>query len=140
MHSTFKLKTYRPGIQVPKHSFFILNKGANCGKPLKQPCPNCYILTANSEAETDYLYWLCWGLWQSRSFDQYIWGSVILTIRIGNIAKVITAATQRLSHKQDQAAKAVESLKTLSAYIDAMEAKYKTIQKLKAATAQALLH
>jgi hypothetical protein len=140
MQKNFNLKTYRPGITIPQDTFYILNKGNNAGKPLKQPCPNCYMLTAATEADYNYWYWLCWGLWQSRSFEQYIWGSVIPTIRIGNVARVLHAGDDRIGNRPEAKRKAVESLISLSAYINTLERKYNALHQLQIAIARQLLH
>ncbi len=73
----FTLKTYRPSAETEKPHFYILNKGMNSGKPLKQPCPNCFILIAPTEEAKEQLYWLCFGLWRAKSFHYYLKGSVI---------------------------------------------------------------
>lgn len=40
---TFVVKTYKAGTEFEKPHFYILNKGLNSGKPLIEPCPNCYV-------------------------------------------------------------------------------------------------
>ena len=46
--SNFKMITYRPeGVYKDPH-FFILNKGLNSGKPLKKPCPNCFVISCHT--------------------------------------------------------------------------------------------
>ncbi len=76
-----QLVTHRPGIAQPKFSFFILNKGNNSGKPLTQPCANCFMAICETEDENEFYYWLCWGLWQAKAFEQLLCGSVIPFIR-----------------------------------------------------------
>jgi len=46
--SNFKMITYRQeGVYKGPH-FFILNKGLNSGKPLKKPCPNCFVISCHT--------------------------------------------------------------------------------------------
>lgn len=53
------IKTYHPKHTYPHHHFFILSKGNNAGKPLDQPCPNCFVVITNCPSEKQRLYWLC---------------------------------------------------------------------------------
>jgi len=58
-----KIKTYSKGQSISKHHFFILSKGLNAGKPLTEPCPNCFVFHAENEQEKDFYYWLVFCLW-----------------------------------------------------------------------------
>ena len=44
-----QLKTFNKNFNYEGHYFFILNKGMNSGKPLKNACPNCFICLAATE-------------------------------------------------------------------------------------------
>ncbi len=68
--------------EVLSNQFFILNKGLNSGKPLEKPCPNCFVITVKNDEEKEFLFWLCWGLWQSKKFYYLHTGSVIPFIRL----------------------------------------------------------
>ena len=52
----FTLKTYNPAAKTELPHFYILCKGKNSGKPLSEPCPNCFVLTAKSEEEKQFLF------------------------------------------------------------------------------------
>jgi hypothetical protein len=52
-----QLKTFNKNFNYEGHYFFILNKGLNSGKPLKNACANCFICLADSEEEKEQLYW-----------------------------------------------------------------------------------
>ncbi len=94
MH-TFKLKTYRIGFKTQKHHFFILSKGYNAGKPLENPCPNCFILMTETEEEKNFYFWLCYGLWQARGFYEHLIGSVIPFLKIGDARSVLLTGTEK---------------------------------------------
>jgi hypothetical protein len=80
--------------------FFLLSKGLNAGKPLDKPCPNCFVLFAKSEEEKNQLYWLCFGLWQSRFFQPFLTGSVIPFIRLDDLKTVISEALSKVESKE----------------------------------------
>ncbi|HNJ17908.1 MAG TPA: hypothetical protein PKN57_12040, partial [Saprospiraceae bacterium] len=67
----FSLKTYSPKAQINEPHFYILCKGNNSGKPLTEPCPNCFVLTAKSEEDKQFFYSLCFGLWKAKSFEYF---------------------------------------------------------------------
>ena len=83
----FNLKTHRVDAAYQKPHFFILNKGNHSGKPMNEPCPNCFVCICSSEEEREMLYWLVMGLYQGRVFEQYLCGSVIPFIRINDVKK-----------------------------------------------------
>ena len=56
--STFELKTHKTGRTYSNPHFFILNKGLNSGKPLINPCPNCFVVTTSTEEEKNTLFHL----------------------------------------------------------------------------------
>ncbi|RTL56227.1 MAG: hypothetical protein EKK37_17290 [Sphingobacteriales bacterium] len=77
----FTLKAYHPDQQSTAHEFFILNKGLNSGKPLQAPVANCFRCSCSSAEEKEKLFWLCWGLWKCKHWEQFLCGSVIPFIR-----------------------------------------------------------
>jgi hypothetical protein len=79
------LKTYRPGMPLAGNVFYILNKGLNSGKPLSQPCPNCFAAMCRTESEKDFWIGVCELLLVSRRFERELIGSVIPFIRIGDL-------------------------------------------------------
>jgi len=90
----FQLKTYRQGMKTQKHSFFILNKGLNSGKPMNEPCPNCFVCTCSTNTEKQKMYWLLFALWQSKEIEYQLIGSVIPFIRIRDLEKIIKQKAQ----------------------------------------------
>jgi hypothetical protein len=86
---SFKLKTHKLNATYSEPHFFILNKGNHSGKPMNDPCPNCFVCICSSEEEKEMLYWLVMGLCQGRVFEQYLCGSVIPFIRINDVKKAL---------------------------------------------------
>tara|TARA_R110002072_G_C7885114_1_gene528329 strand:- start:777 stop:1259 length:483 start_codon:yes stop_codon:yes gene_type:complete len=80
--STFELKTHRTGKTYSKPHFFILNKGLNSGKPLSNPCPNCFVVETATEKEKNTLFHLSMMLQIGGFYAYYLKGSVIPFISI----------------------------------------------------------
>lgn len=108
-----KITTYNPDQARSPFAFFILNKGMNSGKPLEKPCPNCFTFNAKSQEEKDHYYWLCFGLWQSKSLHPYLTGSVIPFIRLHDLSQVINQASDKAQVNPSAFQKTVEVLKIL---------------------------
>ena len=86
---TFKLKTHKLNVTYSEPHFFILNKGNHSGRPMNDPCPNCFVCICSSEEEKEMLYWLVMGLCQGRVFEQYLCGSVIPFVRVNDVKKTL---------------------------------------------------
>jgi len=108
-----KITTYSPDQKRSPFAFFILNKGMNSGKPMEHPCPNCFTFNASTQEEKDHFYWICFGLWQSRSFHQHLIGSVIPFIRLHELRQVINQASEKAQGNPANFLKTVEALKIL---------------------------
>jgi len=109
-----KITTYSPDQKRSTFAFFILNKGMNSGKPMEHPCSNCFTFNASSQEEKDHFYWICFGLWQSRSFHQHLIGSVIPFIRLHELSQVINKASEKAQASPANFQKTVEALKILN--------------------------
>ena len=108
-----KITTYSPDQKRSPFAFFILNKGMNSGKPLEHPCPNCFTFNAVDQAEKDLYYWICFGLWQSKSLHPYLNGSVIPFIHLRDLNQVINQASEKALATPANFLKTVETLKIL---------------------------
>ncbi len=108
-----KITTYSPDQKRSPFAFFILNKGLNSGKPLEHPCPNCFTFNAVDQAEKDLYYWICFGLWQSKSLHPYLNGSVIPFIHLRDLNRVISQASEKALATPANFLKTVETLKIL---------------------------
>jgi len=111
--SSYAIKTYKKGTAISKPHFYILNKGLNSGKPLENPCPNCYVLIAETSEEKEFYYWITFGLWQSKSFYPFLRGSVIPFIIIGEFKSCIRIATEEARTDLQQFKKNVKTLQYL---------------------------
>jgi hypothetical protein len=108
-----KITTYSADQKRSPFAFFILNKGMNSGKPMEHPCPNCFTFNASTQDEKDHFYWICFGLWQSRSFHQHLIGSVIPFLRLNELSQVINQASEKAQASPANFLKTVEALKIL---------------------------
>jgi len=128
--------TYRKDGVYTGPYFFILNKGLNSGKPLKKPCPNCFVINCNSESEKESLYWIVYSLHQGKRFQIALVGSVIPFIRKNDLIKIISEAHNTTFHKPEAVKKTVLSLLQL----EQQEENYKRIQKSLKQLRQVLVH
>jgi hypothetical protein len=96
---SYSIKTHQLGNSYQQPHFFILNKGLNSGKPLKHPCPNCFVCLASNDEENEFLYWLSFGLWKSKSFHILLKGSVIPFVTIHETRKLIRESSTKASSK-----------------------------------------
>tara|TARA_R110001606_G_scaffold221757_2_gene369440 strand:+ start:6872 stop:7354 length:483 start_codon:yes stop_codon:yes gene_type:complete len=80
--STFELKTHQIGKTYSNPHFFILNKGLNSGKPLSNPCPNCFVVKTSTEKEKNTLFHLSMMLQIGGFYAYHLKGSVIPFISI----------------------------------------------------------
>lgn len=110
---SFRLKTHRPETTYTIPHFFILNKGLNSGKPLCTPCPNCFVCLLENDADREFLYWLCFGLWRSKSFHYFLRGSVIPFITIHEMRKHLIESELKASNKVQAFEKAIQALRLL---------------------------
>ena len=126
-----KVRTYSVHRETPKMAIFILNRGKNAGKPLRQPCPNCFIIYCKDENEVENYYWTFYALWKHGFFHPYLCGSVIEMLRISELKTLMRnfiipalekssqnpemtlkiKSTWELEKKIEQQAKAVKELR-----------------------------
>jgi len=66
----------------------------NSGKPLEEPCPNCFVLTTNCPEQRESLFYLCLSLKVGKYFGYYLKGSVIPFICITDTRAVLKKALQ----------------------------------------------
>jgi hypothetical protein len=115
---SFNQTTFKSTLQP---QFFILNKGLNSGKPLEKPCPNCFVITVKNDEEKEFLFWLCWGLWQSKKFHHLHTGSVIPFVRLHEFKPFIKEQAATAFAQKEQYNKNVKALQQL----EALEKNYK---------------
>lgn len=142
-HRTMELpaiKTYKPGQQQPLNSFYVLSKGENAGKPMREACPNCFTVTCSTAADAQYWYYLSLGLWQSQSFKPYLTGSVIPFIRLSDYSGVIARAGRKTIGKPEQLMKAIETLAQIEEFERNTKAKLALLAQAKIAVFRKVLH
>jgi len=124
------IKSYTPGMTLPVHHFFALNKGMNSGRPSKQPNANCFIVSASTAEESENLYWLSYALWAGHLFYPVLRGSVIPFISLedykrhlrkyssysGNINNLL-ATLKAIQEEEKKAKQKLETLKQLKLLI-----------------------
>jgi hypothetical protein len=111
-----KIKTHNSNTQyLNNNHFFILAKGNNAGKPMHNPCPNCFVLFTNSLQEKEYYYWLCYGLWAGGMFRPFLTGSVIAFLRIAEVQQVIKSGMSKVDLRRQGLLDSIEILSQLSA-------------------------
>lgn len=129
-----KIKTHRMSEEFTNQNhFFILSKGNNAGKPLWNPCPNCFIVITNNLQEREYFYWLCYGLWVGGFFRQFLSGSVISFIRIAELHQVILQAHSKVQLRREALMNSIDILNKLSAQHDSLVKQIQIIKQAKKA-------
>lgn len=113
----------------------MLSKGHNAGKPLEKPCPNCFTVIVNDEGERLSLYWLCYALWQGGCFRQYLCGSVIEFLHIGDARKVLLEHASRMMGNPDMYQKYLNLLQNLLVYEHKLKEQLQKLKTLKSSLA-----
>ncbi len=129
--STFEIKTHQTGRTYSGPHFFMLNKGLNSGRPMPEPCPNCFVITTNCEDLRESLFYLCQALKTGKYFSFYLKGSVIPFICIVDARAVIKNALQKNElQAYDQK---ILKLQKIEAFETNLKLQLKTISELKMA-------
>jgi hypothetical protein len=125
------IKSHNANRHYTAPHFFVLSKGNNAGKPLDQPCPNCFVITASTVEEKDRLYWLCFGLWQGRQFHSLLIGSVIPFIRLPEFKKCLTEANSKMEMKQEEFNQTIDFVMKLNSQQQRITQQLQLINELK---------
>lgn len=121
----FTVKTYSPRKPIYQNGFFVLSKGLNSGKPISEPCPNCYQIICHTSEDKETLELLCFCLWQSKVFYLDLVGSVIPFLRIGDFRKALLIAIENSKDKPK-----IHQLSGNIQKLNALESQYRTQLKL----------
>jgi hypothetical protein len=111
---SFNLTTYTAGKNYPKNAFYVLNKGLNAGKPMKHPCPNCFVCHAENAESAEKLFWVVYALHQGRQFHPALVGSVIPFIRKKELHSIIQLGLQSSAEQPEKFEKTVFQLRMLT--------------------------
>lgn len=107
------IKTHKMNRTYQGDHFFILSKGNNAGRPMDKPCPNCFVVISKCPNEKQILYWLCFGLWQGRYFENHLVGSVIPFLRLPELKSIIGETRSKIDSRMIEYEKAVNMLNKL---------------------------
>lgn len=139
--TTPNIKThYQKNQYLNDNHFFILSKGNNAGKPLINPCPNCFVLTAHNRDEKEFYFWLCYGLWVGGYFRQVLCGSVISFLRITELQCIIRKGQSKVEVRREALSKAIAMLNKLSAHQENIIQQLQLIKEAKQAVVHQLLN
>lgn len=129
-----KIKTHNSNAQyLNTNHFFILSKGNNAGKPMHNPCANCFVFLASNPTEKEYYYWLCYGLWVGGLFRQHLTGSVIEFLRISELKQVINYNASKIDLRRQGLMQSIEILNNLSKQQQGLIKQVQLIKQLKKA-------
>jgi hypothetical protein len=107
------IKTHKINRTYHGNHFFILSKGNNAGRPMDNPCPNCFVVISKCPQEKQLLYWLCFGLWQCGYFRNHLIGSVIPFLRLPELKCMIRETRMKIETRPALYEKTVDSLNKL---------------------------
>lgn len=107
------IKTHKTDRMYLGEHFYILCKGKNSGKPLLQPCANCWVLQFSSKQDRENYYWMAYTLWQSRFWHYFLVGSVIPFLRLFEFKKEFLPKTELLQSDYEQHLRNVLALQLL---------------------------
>ncbi|MAX79811.1 MAG: hypothetical protein CL843_06525 [Crocinitomicaceae bacterium] len=136
---TLLLKTHRPTNTYTQPHFFILNKGLNSGKPLKAPCPNCFVCLLENPDSVDQVYWIAYALWKSRQLEIFLRGSVIPFLTIGEYRKHFLRTIKAAEEKEQQLEKLIQTFKLLEIQEQKIHVSLKMIETARMAFFRELL-
>jgi hypothetical protein len=126
-------KTFSTNHTRTKYEFYIQSRGNHSGRPLHSPIPNCFVISLKSEAEKEQYFNLVQALFESGQFKQYIFGSVIPLIRIGDFKKVITLGVEIMKTKPIAFEKTHKTVSALDLLIENAQEKIELMKRLKSA-------
>ena len=128
---THKVRTYAVHRETPEQAIYILNRGRNAGKPLRQPCPNCFILYCSSPEEIETVYWTFYALWKNGFFHPHLCGSVIEMLRLSDLKKLLLQWIQPGIEKATRNPEMVNKIKSTWELEQKMQEQSKAIQELR---------
>ena len=128
-----KIKCHKSGAQYNKPHFYILSKGRNSGKPLQEPCANCFVFIASGPEERQHFFNLCYALWQGKQFHILLTGSVIEFIRIDDFCTALHRANTAISQKTQEYGILLKNINDLNLHQENLHKQIKLIHEVKRA-------
>ncbi len=123
----------------PANSFYVLCKGLNAGKPLREPCPNCFTVTCQTPDEFIYWYNLTWGVWKAKGFHVRLLGSVIPFIRLADYREIIWKASQAVKCKESQLKQVIDAMQAIEVKEQVIKQQLLSLTELKSALFRSLV-
>ncbi|QTV04780.1 DUF6943 family protein [Faecalibacter bovis] len=90
-----EIKHYSAKVEIQSNDLFALSKGLNVGKPLEEPCPNCFVIRCTNWKQKETYKAILYAAWKTNAFDNYLYGSVIPFIRIQDFKNVVTEKAKK---------------------------------------------
>lgn len=109
---THKVRTYSVHQSAPELALYILSRGRNAGKPMLEPCPNCYIIYVRSTEERENYYWTFYAFWKYGFFHPHLCGSVIEMLRLCDLKTLMRNFIQPAFEKSQQSPEMVQKIKS----------------------------
>lgn len=116
-----------------KYHFFVLSKGMNAGKPLKQSTANCFIVVCDTQAERDFYESLCFSLWKAKIFERELIGSVIPFIRLPEFRQVVNHYARLTNNQPEKVLKLADSVNKAMQYEEVIRQQLAKIKQLQMA-------
>lgn len=110
---THKVRTYSVHRPAPEQAIYILNRGHNAGKPLREPCPNCFIIYCSNQEELETVYWTFYALWKNGFFHPHLCGSVIEMLRLFDLKKLLQNFIQPSIERATRNSEMIHKIKSL---------------------------
>ena len=133
---TNKVRTYSVHRPAPEQAIFILNRGRNAGKPLREPCPNCFIFYCSNQEEQETVYWTFYALWKNGFFHPYLCGSVIEMLRLFELKKLLQNFIQPGIEKATRNPEMIHKIKSIHELEQKQAEQSKLLSQLRASLIQ----
>lgn len=127
----FIIKTHKANKMYLGEHFFILCKGKNSGKPLFEPCANCWVILFPNKQERENHYWMAYTLWQSKFWHYFLVGSIIPFLRLFEFKKEFLPKTKMLQSDYEKHLNNVLALQLLQDKEQAYQKKLFLIRDMK---------
>jgi len=111
--TNFIIKTHKKDTLYAKSHIFILNKGMNSGKPLKEACPNSFVIIFENPEDAENFYFIAYSMWQAKFWHIHLCGSVIPFLRLHDFRKEFFLKSKQLMDEHETHVKNVAALKLL---------------------------
>ncbi|MBW8360091.1 MAG: hypothetical protein K0M63_09880 [Weeksellaceae bacterium] len=133
---TNKVRTYAVHRPTPEQAIFILNRGQNAGRPLREPCPNCFIIYCSTPEEVETVYWTFYALWKNGFFHPYLCGSIIEMLRLCELKKLLQQFIQPGIAKATRNPEMIHKIKSTWELEQKLQQQSELISKLRASLIQ----